>query len=62
LIYFGFGPIKVGYNSEKIRDLFQNKWIHQSRTPELDSWDVLGGQYPDRFYWYFGSTGGSSLW
>jgi hypothetical protein len=66
LIYLGFGPFKVGYNSEKVRDLFQNKWIHQPQG--LGSWDVLSDPnngkpyYPNRFYWHFGSTGGSSLW
>jgi len=66
LVYFGLGPLKFGYNSEKVRDLFQNKWIHQPQG--LSSWDVLNDPnngnpyYPDRSYWYFGSTGGSSLW
>jgi len=65
LVYFGLGPLKFGYNSEKVRDLFQNKWIHQRHG--LDSWDVLNDPngkyyYPDRSYWSYGSTGGSSLW
>ena len=65
LVYFGLGPLKFGYNSEKVRDLFQNKWIHQRHG--LDSLDVLNDPngkyyYPDRSYWSYGSTGGSSLW
>ena len=58
LIYCGYGGISVGYNSEGIRDLLQNKMIHQPQG--LDSWDVL--DIPDRGYWQTGSTGGSSLW
>lgn len=58
LIYWGDNGEYSGYNSEKIRDLLQNKWIHQPRG--INSWDVL--DIPDRKYWNSGSTGGSSLW
>ena len=61
LVYFGFGSLKSGFNSEKnIRVPFQNDLIHRPRGLEL--WKGLSSQYPDRSYWYFGSTGGSSLW
>ena len=58
LIYGGVNGKFGGYNSEGIRNLLQNKWIHQPRG--LNSWDVL--DIPDRGYWQQGSSGGSSLW
>jgi len=58
LIYWGDNGEYSGYNSEKIRDLLQNKMIHQPRG--IASWDVL--DIPDSGYWNSGSTGGSSLW
>jgi hypothetical protein len=66
LVYFGFGPMRFGYNSEKTRVKFQNDLIH--RPKHLHLWDDLSKNpdYPQyhgtKFYWYFGSTGGSSLW
>ena len=66
LVYFGFGPFKAGFNSEKIRVYLQNDLIHkpgQRKHPgSFFLWNDLSSQYPDRFYWYIGSTGGSSLW
>ena len=60
LIYFGIGNIRIGYNSEKnIRAGIQNTYHRMIHCP---FWDVLDNQYPDRFYWYVGSTGGSILW
>jgi len=59
LAYFGFGPLKFGWNSEKIRAGIQNEW---HKTIGANLWDVLSIQYQDSFYWYFGSTGGSTLW
>lgn len=66
LIYFGFGNMRIGYNSEKIRVKLQNDLIHkpgQDKNPNsFYLWDDLSSQYPDNLYWYMGSTGGSSLW
>lgn len=66
LVYFGFGPIRFGYNNEKTRVKLQNDWIHKPQ--DLNLWDDLSrdSNYPQyhgtKSYWYFGSTGGSSLW
>ena len=60
LIYGGVNGNYSGYNSEGIRDLLQNKLIHQNHDPEIDSWNVLN--IPNQGYSNTGSTGGSSLW
>jgi hypothetical protein len=59
LLYFGFGPFKIGVNSERIRDFLQNG-IHLRNGYPL--WDNLSNLYSDTKYWYFGSTGGNTLW
>lgn len=60
LVYIGYGPFKIGYNSERyVRSALQNDLIHKPLG--LFLWDVLSDEYPDRFYWYIGSTGGS-MW
>jgi RHS repeat-associated protein len=60
IAYFGIGHFKIGINSEKlVRGGIQNGW-HKMNNWKY--WDVLDNRYPDRFYWYIGSTGGSILW
>jgi hypothetical protein len=61
VFYIGFGPIKIGRNSEKIRNTFQNKFAHDF---------LMGGESPyflwldkdPRWYFYFGSGTGNTLW
>jgi hypothetical protein len=61
IFYVGYGSFKIGYNSEvNIRAGIQNWWHKTFNKGAL--WDVRNDLYPDRFYWYIGSTGGSMLW
>lgn len=61
LLYVGLGPFKIGADSEKVRNFFQNKLAH----------DILCGgdspyfkvlDRPGQTYFYFGTGTGSSLW
>jgi hypothetical protein len=53
--------MKIGRNSEKIRNTFQNKFAHDF---------MMGGESPyflwldkdPRWYFYFGSGTGNTLW
>ena len=61
VFYVGFGPFKIGRNSEKIRNTFQNKFAHDF---------LMGGESPyflwldrdPKWYFYFGSGTGNTLW
>lgn len=61
LFYVGFGPFKIGGNSEQIRNLFQNKFAHdficQKDSPYFKVLDR-----PGHAYFYFGTETGNSLW
>ena len=59
-IYIGAGPLKFGFNSETIRNFFQNELIHKPNHYPL--WKIRRDLLTDSFYWYFGSTGGNTLW
>jgi hypothetical protein len=65
VLYLGFGPIRFGMDSEGIRHIFQNRMAHDA------FWKYNYGQnYPwvlkldkkPRFYWYFGTGTGNTLW
>ncbi|MFT3740241.1 MAG: polymorphic toxin type 23 domain-containing protein [Breznakibacter sp.] len=65
VLYIGFGPIRIGANSEGIRHTFQNRLAHDQ------FWTYnYGEQYPwvlkldknPRFYWYFGTGTGNTNW
>ncbi len=61
IAYFGFGPIRIGRNSEGIRHQIQNRFAHDY----LQKGRAAHFQVLDRSpktYWYFGSGYGSGLW
>jgi RHS repeat-associated protein len=56
-LFFKFGPIRVGRNTENIRAGIQNtihNWTGDPHYRKLDR--------PKRFYWYFGTGTGNTLW
>jgi len=57
--YVGFGPLKIGANSEKIRHQVQNRFSHDLLKPGPHV-QVLNR--PDEFYWYGGTGYGTGLW
>ncbi|MDO5666030.1 MAG: polymorphic toxin type 23 domain-containing protein, partial [Bacteroidia bacterium] len=56
----GFGPLRIGRNSEAIRNIFQNELIHKNLNPPSPLFKVLG--IPAKWYWYFGFGSGNTLW
>ena len=61
LFYVGFGPFKVGANSEQIRHLFQNRFAHDFLCKkESPYFKVL--DRPGKAYFYFGTETGNTLW
>lgn len=62
ILYFGVGPIEIGWDSEAIRNRIQNLWVHQNLNPPSPFFRDLRGtdEYDgDRFYFQFGWGG---LW
>jgi RHS repeat-associated protein len=61
VLYFGIGPIRLGYNSEGIRNFFQNRlahdWLCSKDSPYFKMLDR-----PGNFYFHFGTNTGNSLW
>ncbi len=61
IFYVGVGPFKIGVNSEKVRDLFQNRFAHdflcQKDSPYFKVLDR-----PNNTYFYFGTESGNTLW
>lgn len=61
VFYFQAGPIKIGQNSEQIRNIFQNRFAHDF---------LCGGESPyfkilereKEMYFYFGTCTGNTLW
>ena len=61
VLYVGYGPIKVGMNSEQIRNIFQNRFAHDFLCcKDSPYFKVL--DRPTQAYFYFGSGTGGSLW
>jgi len=61
IAYVGFGPFRIGRNSEGIRHQIQNRFAHDY----LQKGRAAHFQVLDRSpktYWYFGSGYGSGLW
>jgi hypothetical protein len=65
VLSFGFGPVRIGGNSEQIRHVFQNKFAHDF----LMNGQTKGGPYwfkklpiPASWFWSFGSGSGNTLW
>jgi len=61
VLSFGFGPIRVGRNSEQIRHVFQNRFAHDMLTGGDAKWFRVLDIKP-RWYWYFGTGTGNTLW
>lgn len=57
VLYIGIGPLKIGSNSESIRDIFQNGCHNLFDYPEV----LVLDKNPE-FYWYFGSESGNTRW
>jgi RHS repeat-associated protein len=61
LFYVGLGPLKIGANSEQIRNIFQNKFAHdflcRGNSPYFKVLDR-----PSHAYFYFGTETGNTLW
>ena len=61
VFYVGYGPFRIGGNSEQIRNTFQNKFAHdflcQGDSPYFKVLDR-----PAQTYFYFGSGTGNTLW
>ena len=58
-LWVGTGDlVRVGVNSEKVRDLFQNKLIHENYN--IPQFSVL--DRPTKAYVQFGSGTGNTLW
>lgn len=61
VFYVGFGPIKIGANSEQIRNIFQNKFAHDFLCKgDSPYFKVL--DRPKQGYFYFGTETGNTLW
>lgn len=66
ILYLGFGPIRLGMDSEGIRHIFQNRIAHDKffiSNYGRSYWWV--NRIPDKkpqIYWYFGSGTGDSSW
>jgi len=56
----GFGPLRIGRNSEGIRNTFQNELIHKNLNPPSPLFQVL--DIAPSWYWYFGFSSGNTLW
>ena len=56
-LYFQFGPVRLGRNSEGIRAGIQNTIHNWTGDPHFRKLNRRG-----RFYWYFGTGTGGSLW
>lgn len=61
VFYVGYGPFKVGVNSEQVRNTFQNRFAHDYLCKgDSPYFKVL--DRPSEFYFYFGTGTGNSLW
>jgi hypothetical protein len=61
VLSFGFGPFRIGRNSEKIRETFQNRFAHDMLTGGSAKWfRVL--PISSSWFWSFGIGTGGTLW
>lgn len=61
VFYIGFGPFRMGGNSEEIRNLFQNRFAHDFLC-QGDSPYFKALNRPPQTYFYFGTGTGNTLW
>ena len=65
VLYIGFGPLRIGKDSEVTRLIFQNKFAH-----DFINGGSRGSAYPwvlplvkkPRFFWQFGTGSGNTNW
>jgi len=65
ILYMGVGPLRIGWDAEGIRHFFQNQFAH-----DFINGGSQGSNYPwvktfkgvHKFYWFFGSSNGNTLW
>ena len=61
IAYVGLGPLRIGCNSEKIRNTLQNRFAHdllcRGNSPYFKVLDR-----PAQTYFYFGTQSGGTLW
>lgn len=66
ILYIGFGPIRIGADYEDIRHTFQNRMAHDhfwtKNYGEAYPWVLPIWERKHRFYWYFGTGTGNSMW
>jgi hypothetical protein len=61
VLSFGFGPVRIGRNSEQIRKVFQNQFAHDILTGGDAKWFRVLYIKPG-WYWQFGFGSGNTLW
>jgi hypothetical protein len=61
VLSIGFGPIRIGRNSEQIRLIFQNKLAHDILNGGKAKWFEVLDIDPSWFF-YFGTGSGGTLW
>ena len=61
VLSFGFGPIRIGRNSEQIRHVFQNRFAHDLLMGGESYWFKKLPISPS-WYWSFGFGSGNTLW
>ena len=65
ILSLGFGPFRIGWDSEKIRHTFQNRMAHDHlwkyNYGKVYPWVLDNGQ-DDSFFFYLGSGTGNTMW
>ncbi len=67
VLYFGYGNIKIGRNSERVRHAIQNVFAHDiayawtSGREKLPHF-AIDNSFKPKWYWGFGTGTGNSLW
>jgi hypothetical protein len=66
VLSFGFGPIRIGRNSENIRHIFQNRFAHDflmnGQKKEYGPFWFQQLDIDPSWYFYFGTGNGNTLW
>ena len=61
VLYVGFGNLRIGRNSERIRHTFQNRFAHDGLTHGRTLW-FLPLDIEPSWYFYYGTGTGNTLW
>lgn len=62
VFYIGYGPIRFGKNSEQNRHLFQNRIAHDIMMGGDSPYFQVDNTRKPKYYWYFGTGTGNTLW